>query len=259
MQLQKIFSFLLIFTFYAVISHAQQFKERVYLKDSVTFYEGYIIEQAPARYVKIYRLVEKDTITAQLSDVLKITKLYVIDTIVTKKAILKPIKQTYTKVAFVELLGAAGLYSINYDMRTAKGRRDGWGFRVGYERIVASITDSSTLSASSVATIETNEIKFTAIPIVLNYLFGKKKDFLELGVGATYFKFNGKTTGVASVETYQIEVFKEKFSYIFGTFNVGYRHVPYKAGFMYRVAFTPLLISDTFIPFFGLGLGYHFK
>ncbi len=253
MKIPKTFFFLIIINFCATTCNAQQFKERVYLKDSITFYEGYIIEQAPAKYVKIYRLKEKDTITTQLTDVLRITKMYTLDTFVKAKPTVKLIKPRYTKVAFVELLGAAGLFSVNYDMRTAKGKRDGWGFRFGLERITTNSTDTTG------GITETNEIKFTAIPIVLNYLFGKRKSFLELGVGATYFKFNGKTTGVASVETYQLEIFKEKFGYIFGTFNIGYRHVPYKGGFMYRIAFTPLLISDVFVPFFGFGFGYHFK
>jgi hypothetical protein len=253
MKLLKIFSFVLLFMAISFFCNAQQFKERVYLKDSVTFYEGYVIEQAPAKYVKIYRLVEKDTITVPLTDVLKLTKIYVIDSVVKTKAVLQPQKIKYTTVAFVELLGAAGLYSINYDMRTAKGRRDGWGFRVGYERIAVTLTDTTG------GISEKSDIAFTAVPIVLNYLFGKKKGFLELGIGATYFKFNGKTTGVASVETYQVETFKQSFGSIIGSFNIGYRHVPYKAGFMYRVAFMPLLIADEIVPFFGLGLGYHFK
>lgn len=253
MIISKTFSFTLFFSLVISFCHAQLFKERVYLKDSVTFYEGYIIEQAPAKYVKIYRLIEKDTMTVALTNVLKLTKIYVIDSVMKVKPALPILKPRYTKVAFLELLGAAGLYSINYDMRTAKGRRDGWGFRVGFERIVSNLTDTSG------GLTEISEIKFTAIPIVLNYLFGNKKDFLELGVGATYFKFNGKSTGVASVETYQVETFKQSFGSIVGSFNVGYRHVPYKNGFMYRVAFTPLLITDVLVPFFGLGIGYHFK
>jgi hypothetical protein len=251
---------LLLFTFFSLFffglaANAQQFKERVYLKDSTTFYEGYVIEQAPAKYVKIYRLVEKDTMTVPLTDVLKLTKIYVIDTLVK----LKPKKKItsvgyrYQKVAFVELLGVGGLYSLNYDMRTAKGRRDAWGFRVGIEKIVANITDTTR------GVIEKSRISFTAVPVMLNYLFGKRKGFLEVGVGATYFKFKSNSTGKTSIETYQEETFKESFGSIIGSFNVGYRHVPYKNGFMYRVAFTPLLLNDVFVPFIGIGLGYHFN
>jgi hypothetical protein len=245
-----------MFVFVSSICVAQQFKERVYLKDSITFYEGYVIEQAPAKYVKIYRLLEKDTMTVTLSDVLKLTKIYVIDTVEKlkqQKKINKVMGSRYQKVAFVELLGAAGLYSINYDMRTAKGVRNGWGFRVGFERIVSNFKDSVA------GVIENSRIKFTAIPIVLNYLFGKRKGFLELGVGATYFKFKGEATSITTVERYQEETFRQSFGSIIGSFNIGYRHVPYKNGFMYRVALTPLLIEDTFVPFIGIGLGYHFN
>jgi hypothetical protein len=241
---------------YSFMVNAQQFKERVYLKDSITFYEGYVIEQAPAKYVKIYRLVEKDTMTVPLTDVLKLTKIYVLDTIEKlkpQKKINELTNNTYKKVAFVELLGAGGLYSINYDMRTAKGKRNGWGFRVGYERIVSNFKD--TVGGAT----ENTTIKFTAIPVVLNYLFGKRKGFLELGVGATYFKFKGEATSINTIERYQEETFRESFGSIIGSFNIGYRHVPYKNGFMYRVALTPLLIEDTFVPFIGVGMGYHFN
>jgi hypothetical protein len=251
-----LFSFFSFFILgFSFMTKAQQFKERVYLKDSITFYEGYVIEQAPAKYVKIFRLVQKDTITVPLTDVLKLTKIFVLDTVVkveSKKQMILP-NNKYQKVAFVELLGAGGLYSINYDMRTAKGKRDAWGFRVGLEKIVANITDTSG------GVTEKARIRFTAIPVVLNYLFGKKKGFLELGIGATYFKFNGESTSISTIERYQEETFRQSFGSIIGTFNVGYRHVPYNKGFMYRVALTPLLIEDSFVPFIGLGLGYHFN
>jgi hypothetical protein len=255
MSILKKYFFVVFLLLTCITTNAQQFKERVYLKDSITFYEGYIIEQAPAKYVKIYRLLEKDTVTVPLTEVLKLTKMYVIDSTIKSiiQAKLQIKKPTYTKVAFVELLGAAGLYSINYDMRTAKGRRDGWGFRVGYEKLGINSTDTTGgLNTKS-------SIKIIAVPIVLNYLFGKRKGFLELGVGATYLKFKGKETGYASIEEYKLETFKENFGSIIGTFNIGYRHVPYNSGFMYRVAFTPLLISNIVLPFVGFGLGYHFK
>jgi hypothetical protein len=239
------------------MANAQQFKERVYLKDNITFYEGYVIEQAPAKYVKIYRLVEKDTITIPLTDVLKLTKIYIIDTlnkVEAKNKLNKITSNKYQKVAFVELLGAGGLYSLNYDMRTAKGKRDGWGFRIGMEKIVANIKDTSVVGVT-----ENVRISFTAIPLVINYLFGKRKGFLELGVGATYFKFKGESNSISTIERYQERTFKQSFGSIIGSFNIGYRHVPYRNGFMYRVALTPLLIEDNFVSFIGVGLGYHFN
>ncbi len=253
MQLVKLHLLLFLMSFCTLNARAQQFKERVYLKDSMTFYEGYVIEQAPAKYVKIYRLKERDTVTVALSEVLKLTKEYVIDTVAAiKKVSAKKLATTYTKLAFVELLGAGVLYSINYDMRTAKGKRNGWGFRVGIEYINAIVKDT-------VAGINTRtDVSFTAIPIVLNYLFGNRKSFLELGVGATYFKFKGNATSISSIETYKEETLKGTFGSIIGNLNIGYRHVPYRSGFMYRIAYTPLLLDDSFQTFFGIGLGYHF-
>lgn len=39
--------------------------DKIYLNDSVTVYEGLIIEQASAKYVKIVRTKEKDKLVAK--------------------------------------------------------------------------------------------------------------------------------------------------------------------------------------------------
>ncbi len=240
---------MLLSTFFA---SAQQFKERVYLKDSITFYEGYIIEQAPSKYVKIYRLVEKDTLTVLLNDVLKLTKVYTIDSVKKNiKSIKQNIQSTYTKVAFAEILGNAIIYSLNYDMRTAKGVRDKWGFRIGIEHVGLSATDS--------ITTKNTWVKVTAIPFGLNYLIGKRKGFLELGLGATYFHLKGKDFVIDNLDKYSDDILYYNNGFMIGTFNIGYRHVPINNGIMYRCTFSPLLLGSAFIPFVGFGVGYHFK
>jgi hypothetical protein len=231
-------------------AQSQQFVERVYLKDS-SFYEGYIIEQVPTLYLKIDRLKEKDTITVLLNNVWKITKIYQ-GKQSTKKEKAITTKKAYLKVAFLEILGNAGLYSFNFDMRTERNRRDGWGFRVGWERL--NVEGTSTTGADS------GSLKFTAIPFGVNYLFGKKKGFFELGAGATYFflKLKGSTTTGNSVENYERFGFNIKSNSLAGTFNIGYRHVPYKNGFTYRFCLTPLVIEGNILPFMGMSFGYKF-
>ncbi len=238
--------------FMALKASSQHFTERVYLKDS-TFYEGYIIEQVPAQYLKIDRIKEKDTITVPLSLVWKITKTYTPPPKPTlEKVEPKKKKERYLKVAYGELLGSGGIYSLNYDMRTEKAKRNGWGFRIGVERIPIDSKDT--------VTGEELRLKSTIIPFNMNYLFGKKKGFFELGLGATYvfLRFKGKQLSSEEVENLQTDIFNGNLATIFGTLNIGYRHVPYNRGIMYRITFTPLLISTLLIPSIGISVGYKF-
>jgi hypothetical protein len=243
--------FLCLF-FIAYKANSQQFIERVYLKDS-SFYEGYIIEQVPTQYLKIDRIKQKDTVTVLLTEVWKITKQYTKTTLGKTITLDKNVKENkYVKTAYLELLGNAGLYSFNFDMRTDKGIRDKWGFRIGFGFLK--------FSASDTANVGSVNLRAIGIPFGINYLIGKKERFLELGVGATFFnvKYNGKELTNAELENYEVKLFGENLSSVIGTFNIGYKHVPYKKGFMYKIALTPLLISNQIIPFIGFGLGYKF-
>jgi hypothetical protein len=233
-------------------AHSQQFIERVYLKDS-SWHEGYIIEQVPQQYLKMDRIKLKDTVTILLSNVWKITKSYYKDSVARpKKRDSKTTKPTYTKNLYLELLGNGGLYSFNYDMRTEKGRRDKWGFRVGYERIGISGKDTSTGESSS--------FKITGVPVALNYLIGKRKGFLELGAGFTYliFNLNGRTVKPNELDNFDFDTFGFNGAVMIGTFNIGYRHVPYDKGVTYRIALTPLVILNFIIPSVGFSVGYKF-
>jgi hypothetical protein len=240
------------FFFITIKASSQQFVERVYLKDS-SFYEGYIIEQVPTQYLKIDRFKLKDTVTVPLSLVWKITKMYMQPAkLEAQKVVPKKNKERYLKVAYSELLGSGGLYSLNYDMRTEKAKRNGWGFRIGVERIP--INSKDTLTGEEL------KLKSTIIPFNMNYLFGKKKGFFELGLGATYIflRFNGRELTSQEVENLQTDFYKGNLATIFGTLNIGYRHVPYGKGIMYRFTFTPLLIATLIIPSIGISVGYKF-
>jgi hypothetical protein len=234
---------ILIFCFVSGQLFSQQFIERVHLKDSVTVYEGYIIEQAPAKYVKIYRLKEKDTLQIALIDVWKITKLYNIQNKVQKKGqLLAQLNKRYYKSFFAEVGGRAILYSANFDMRTERGRRNGWGINAGLG-IVGSTGNFG------VAVL---------VPFGANYLIGKKKSFIEVGAGATYMFLIGNDTSsnvVWGIGDFAIPEFEGS---LFGNFTLGYRHMPLANGITWRVTFNPAILGQRFLPFFGVGIGYQF-
>ncbi len=241
---------IVISCFCVIQSRAQQFVERVYLKDSVTFYEGYIIEQAPAKYLRIHRLKEADTLQVELLNILKITKEF---TGLPKK--LKPPvpeKLRYNKSVFFELGGRALLYSLNFDMRTARGRRDGWGLSIG----LSSLNGKATGNVSG----DVVTVRYIMLPFSLNYLFGMQKSALELGLGATYSFINVKGRIGNIAEDYNHDIFDKSLGYIFGTFNIGYRHTPLRQGIMYRLMFNPVAFGGTsVVPWLGLSIGYKFK
>lgn len=246
--------FIPLFIFTPILVRAQQFTEKVYLKDSVTIYEGYIIEQAPAKYIKIYRLKEKDTIQVGLTDVWKLTKNYITDSVKQHMPDSKQLKRSrYDKMIFAEFGGNGLLYSLNYDMRTQKGIRNKWGFRIGISKF--RLRGFSTLSSAPV------QIKMISIPFAVNYLFAKKRDFLELGMGATYLFTKTITGAVNSLDEVTISLFnsdKTLFN-LYGTFNIGYRHMPAKKGLTWHVLFTPVFANGALLPFAGAGIGWHIK
>jgi hypothetical protein len=254
---RKLLGILMLLQFVLIKASGQEFTERVYLKDSVTFYEGYVIEQSPAQYVKVFRIKQKDTLTVPMIQIWKLTKHFKIDTIAKAPdttALPRKIKERYSKAIFFELLGNAGIYSINYDMRTAKNKRNGWGFRVGFETL--GINGKTTDPISGVEVSE--RINITAVPFALNYLFGSRKDFLELGVGATYAFITNNGNTVFRSDQYNAIFFNEQITSMFGTFNVGYRRIPVNNGITYNVTFTPVFIDGTILPYGGVGVGYHF-
>ncbi|RYY06349.1 MAG: hypothetical protein EOP43_06620, partial [Sphingobacteriaceae bacterium] len=79
--------------------------------------------------------------------------------------------ETRAQNVYIELLGQGLLLTANYDTRFSN-KRNGIGGRVG--------VGFGTLPLS-------NNTVFT-IPIGLNYLIGKKINFFEIGLGATYLK-----------------------------------------------------------------------
>lgn len=136
---------------------------------------------------------------------------------------------------FVEILGQGLLFSANYDTRFGN-RRDGLGGRAGIGYIGA--------DGSSV----------TTVPVSLNYLLGKGKNFFEIGLGATF-----ASAKVGDSFIFDDEDGSSRGNGVIGTMSFSYRLQPVDSGFAFRAGFTPVFNKNNFIPYyFGLSLGYTF-
>lgn len=141
--------------------------------------------------------------------------------------------ETKREAVFLEGLGAGIFYSFNYDWRF-KEQANGWGAKVGL--------GYTAIDGYSIATI----------PFAANYLIGKKRNFLELGLGATVLLLS-KTNFIAAAPDPRLSA-----SGLLLNGIIGYRRVS-KSGFLLRAGFTPFFSSDTaelFAP--QLSIGYAF-
>lgn len=132
---------------------------------------------------------------------------------------------------FVELGGQGVLFTANYDSRFSN-KRNGLGGRIGIGYISESGNNATT------------------IPLSLNYLLGKGKNFFEMGLGTTFFATGGNEDNFS---------FNDSNSTFVGTMSFSYRLQPEDHGFSFRAGLTPIFNKDFFIPYYaGLSLGYSF-
>jgi hypothetical protein len=144
----------------------------------------------------------------------------------------------------LELFGAQNTVGINYDSRF-KGNH-GLGYRVG---VGYGYSETSTIASTSYA------LQGIAAPIEINYLFGKGRHKLELGIGTSlgyyYEKCHVLTTvgpapgygGVYGGPPYfgYADYYKKVTHNTFGYFvfgNIGYR-LQTNRGFQFRAGMTP--------------------
>ena len=115
---------------------------------------------------------------------------------------------------YFEILGNAFLYSVNFD-------------RIVYEKEKFKI--ASRIGITYMPYWEgLTEVKGPGIPLELNFLFGKRSNLLELGLGATYFYFT---------EPYWD---RKKYHFLMENLRFGYRHQKEEGGFLFRIAIVPI-------------------
>ena len=131
----------------------------------------------------------------------------------------------------LELFGAHNTIGLNYNRRF-KGN-DGLGFRVGL---------GYGYSESSYFMFLSHSIHDIAIPLEINYLLGKRRHKLELGLGAnigyyheTYYL--DKAYVPQGMSQYNYTLKRSTFGYfMYG--NIGYR-LQTNRGFQFRIGLTP--------------------
>ena len=225
--------------------------DRIFLNDSTTIYDGYIVEQAPAKYVRIVRIKEKDTVLVWMKDIWKMLRIYPeLDAAAQEAPRPKKKVPGKNKYVFLEVLGSGGIYSVNYDFRFSKEADDKWGLRAGFAYLPVTTVNYSG-----------DQLTYNTLffPFVVSYLFGKANKFLELGLGAVYvFKFKNGPLKANEYE-YFIKTVNRRLPGVYGTFSVGYRHIPKKGKIMWGYALTPLVGNSFILPSVSFKIGYAVK
>lgn len=132
---------------------------------------------------------------------------------------------------FIELGGQGLVLTANYDTRFSN-KRNGIGGRAG------------------IGYIAVDGDRLTTIPVGVNYLLGKGRNFFEIGLGATYIGTSGNDDSI---------FFDENTSNFVGTMSFSYRLQPINSGFAFRGGITPIFSGDFFFPYYGVSLGYTFS
>lgn len=165
-----------------------------------------------------------------------------------KDSVYKVLFNRRGKSIFFEAGGPGVLYSFNYDVRFNK-RQNGLGMRIGFNYYVFS------------------KKRLATVPVMVNYLAGKKGHYLEIGAGITYYR---------AYEDYPIFFHSDnsesnpypvgydaRFHWangVIGNFNIGYRYQPLKGGLTLRIGGGPLATTKKQYPFWPYAsIGYSFK
>ena len=163
------------------------------------------------------------------------------------------------KSMYLELFGASNIVGVNFDSRLKPNSP--WGYRVGLGYTYSK--NYGLLSGS-------NSIRGVDVPIEANYLLGKKRSKLELGLGVNlgYYKekydtWDLKEIGKEDGITYYESIYKGEDSrslwgyYCFG--NIGYRYQP-SHGFQFRAGISPSFnlggkhaVSKSVFPYISFG------
>lgn len=141
------------------------------------------------------------------------------------------VREIRPKTVFLEVGGPGLALTANFDTRFGN-TRDQWGYRIG--------AGYYNTGANWVA----------SVPFQLNYLYGGKNNFLEMGAGTTFVRSKGSTRGT----TFEFD----NITGFIGTATLGYRFQPDNGGINFRIAFVPVLYDEGIIAEGGLSIGYTF-
>ncbi len=144
-----------------------------------------------------------------------------------------------SKSVFFELAGNGGFVSINFDSRFNHSEK-GLGYRAGF----GFIPPSNSFGVSDPA--------IWTVPVGLNYLFGKSRHYLETGLGATFYFYNGNGSDFWG----NTEV--KKGTGIVFIPSAGYRYSPYGKAFQGRLFVSPLIDAEEVTFYWGLSVGFKF-
>lgn len=137
------------------------------------------------------------------------------------------------QAAYVEGFGGGIIFSFNYESRF-QSKPNGFGYRIG-------------LGLTGI-----DGIRVITAPLGINYLLGKKKNFLEIGAGVTLVGLSD-TQMTTSNSSLIPDV-----GAINGFFNLGYRRV-FDSGIMIKAGISPLFTPEEILLLWPhLGFGFHF-
>jgi hypothetical protein len=135
---------------------------------------------------------------------------------------------------YVELLGNALLYSVNYDRLFTPNVAG----RVGLMFVAAEDDDGDSGTAA-------------IFPLMGSYLWGDGNSHFETGIGLA--------VATASFDVDEIDIDESGGGTgVYGTGVLGYRYQRPGGGFLFRVGLTPVFTTSDFAPWFGLSFGYAF-
>jgi len=141
---------------------------------------------------------------------------------------------------YLELGGAAGLYSINYERMISEGSNVDINARIGFA--VVPFRDREVLVDWDIDNIA------YAFPIGVNFVFGDKKNHFETGL-AYSIVFDGRVAydGYAKTNGEFIEIVNLRVERGVGHYlipKIGYRYQKAEGGLIFKVNATPFIIID---------------
>jgi hypothetical protein len=151
-------------------------------------------------------------------------------------------------VLYIEGLGNAGVYSLNYERSFKENVNVRIGF--GYSEIVGETTVSDTIVGQRKEKVN---VRFGASPVMVNYFIGKGDHKIEIGGGITLFVISAQSSEISSNG---LKFKAGVLSFLTGT--IGWRYQPKGGGLVFKVAFTPFYNFSKVLPFGGISVGYAF-